>query len=170
MVLEMSPPRPGEAIPGLNRGSKRSQVGNKVSCSTEEISGLAETRLVWLILPRGTGWAEHPPPFLQFSAVPSHSFPSSAHQALPNTGGPGRDDPPGPAMVRISLLEATGGHGALSGSPRLSLEHKHGLGSVLKINSLTWIYFYISGRLRSRSASQNKARSFNGILKTIAPP
>lgn len=159
------------AIPRLKQGSKWSQVGSQVSCSREETSRLAETRLVWPILPRGTGWAEHPPPFLQFSAVPSQSFPSSGHQALLKVHRAGWDEPPGPAAVRISLLEdrGTGRHGALSGSPRPSLGHNHGLGSVLKINSMTWIYFYISGRLRSRSASQNKAHSFNGILKMIAP-
>lgn len=73
----------------------------------------------------------------------------------------GQDLPPGGQRHRETR--------AHSGSPRLSLEHKQGLGSGLKINSLTWIYFYISGRLRSRSASPNKAHFFNGILKTIAP-
>lgn len=40
---------------------------------------------------------------------------------------------------------------------------------ALKINSLTWICFYISGRLGSRSASKTKGHLFNGIFETIAP-
>lgn len=97
VVLEMRPHWPGQAIPGLNQGSKWNQVRSKISCSRERIGRLAETRLVWLILPRGTGGAEHCPAFLQFSAVPSQfskQCPSGPAEdglnlpALPRSGSP----------------------------------------------------------------------------------
>lgn len=77
--------RPSQAAA---RPAKWSQVGSKISCSREERSRLAETRLLWLILPRGTGWAEHAPPFLQFS----RQWPSGpAEDGVPRAG---RGEPP----------------------------------------------------------------------------
>lgn len=89
MVLETILHWPGEAVSRLKPGRQMQPSGKQDFLQQGGNKQAPETCLVWLILPRGTGWAEHPPPFLQFSAVPSQIFPSSGHQALLKMGYPG---------------------------------------------------------------------------------
>lgn len=151
--------KPGQQMEPSGKQDFLQQGGNKQA--GRNTPGLADSATGHRM-----GWAASSFPSVFHSSLPPFSKPWPSGPAE-DGGSPDQDrmNLSSSATVRISLLEGrgTGRHGALSGSWRLSLAHKHRLVSVLKINSLTWIYFYISGRLGSRSASQNKARLFNGI-------
>ena len=130
----------------------------------------------------GRGRTKHPPPFLQPSfprfppaAVPEVAIRPSRSWRVPQHGGlqeqkQGKGSLPSSPVARTSHPERRNAAGA-RGSLRLlkaqphTQAGEHRLASVLKINSPSGIYFYISGRLGSGSASQSEAHLFNGILK-----
>lgn len=85
VVLEMSPALAGRGhLQAEARAANGAKWEARFPAAGRKQAGWQKP--AWLILPRGTGWAEHPPPFLQFSTAPSHSCAGSGHQALLRMG------------------------------------------------------------------------------------
>lgn len=151
---------PGEAIPGCSQASKVEPSGKQdfLQQGGKEQAGRNTPALADSAPGHRMGWAR--------SSFPS-VFQAVAIRPCWRWGTPSRTGWTSPALPWAGSLSWRAGAQGDTGLS-LSLAHQHGLASVLQINSLTWIYFYLSGRLGSKSASQNKAHFFNGILKTIA--